>query len=135
VSYSSPYARRKHRRDNHKGRTALPHQSCICTCPDVQTKMVTIVLSNAQENIWSMWLQVLMRSGQFRRVQERPPKRSDIKVADGQTVNLNFKMQKGTLQWSQLTQVPGRDAAADTEVCTGSEGETCSCRIVLAAMA
>jgi len=27
-----------------------------------------------------------------------PAKRSDIKVDDGQTVNLNFKMQKGTLQ-------------------------------------
>src|SRR5712664_4878751 len=87
-----------------KGPDGAPFKAAFVRAQNMQTKMVTIVLSNAQGkylvNVAPGTYEVWANSVEYK---SDPAKRSDIKVDDGQTVNLNFKMQKGTLQWSQLT--------------------------------
>jgi len=82
-----------------------PFKAAFVRAQNVQTKMVTIVLSNAQgkylvNNLAPGTYEVWANAVEYK---SDPAKRSDVKVDDGQTVNLNFKMQKGALQWSQLT--------------------------------
>src|ERR1700676_4537768 len=72
---------------------------------NVQTKMITIVLSNPQgkylvNNLAPGTYEVWANSFEYK---SDPAKRSGIKVDDGQTVNLNFKMQKGTAKRRRLT--------------------------------
>ena len=88
-----------------KGPDGSPFKAAFVRAQNVQTKMVTIVLSNAQgkylvNNLAPGTYEVWANSVEYK---SDPAKRSDIKVDDGQTVSLNFKMQKGTVQWSQLT--------------------------------
>src|SRR6266853_3862532 len=88
-----------------KGADGSPFKAAFVRAQNVQTKMVTIVLSNAQgkylvNNLAPGTYEVWANSVEYK---SDPAKRSDVKVDDGQTVILNFKMQKGAVQWSQLT--------------------------------
>src|ERR1700739_3134650 len=88
-----------------KGPEGLPFKAAFIRAKNVQPKMVTIVLSNAQgkylvNNLAPGTYEVWANSAEYK---SDPAKRNDIKIEDGQTVSLNFKMQKGTVQWSQLT--------------------------------
>jgi virginiamycin B lyase len=88
-----------------QGPNGAPFKAAFVRAQNVQTKMVTIVLSNAQgkylvNNLAPGTYEIWATSVEYK---SDPAKRSDIKVDDGQTVSLNFKMQKSAVQWSQLT--------------------------------
>jgi len=88
-----------------KGQDGLAFKGAFVRALNVQTKMVTIVLSNAQgkylvNNLASGTYEVWANAVEYK---SDPAKRSDIKLSDGQTVSLDFTMQKGPVQWSQLT--------------------------------
>jgi virginiamycin B lyase len=88
-----------------KGPDGVPFKAAFVRAQNVQNKIVTIVLSNAQgkylvNNLAPGTYEVWATSVEYK---SDPARRNDIKVDDGQTVSLNFTMQKGTLQWSQLT--------------------------------
>ena len=88
-----------------KGPDGAPFKTAFVRAQNVQTKMITMVLSNGQgkylvNNLAPGIYEVLATAVEFK---GDPAKRSDIKVDDGQTVSLNFTMQPGKVQWSQLT--------------------------------
>ena len=88
-----------------KGPDGAPFKAAFVLAQNVQTRMVTIVLSDAKgrylvNNLAPGTYEVWANYPEFK---SDPAKRTDIKVQDGQRVSLNFTLQKGSLQWSQLT--------------------------------
>src|ERR1700730_2956245 len=82
-----------------------PFKAAFVRALNVQSKMTTIVLSNTQ---WKYMLTHLASSSYeiwatSMGYKTDPAKRSDIKIDGRQTVTLNFTMQKGIVQWNQLT--------------------------------
>jgi len=88
-----------------KGPDGAPFKAAFIRAENTQTKMVTMVLSNAQgkylvNNLASGTYNVSATAVEFK---SDPAKRSDIKIDDGKTVSMDFIMQPGKVQWSQLT--------------------------------
>jgi len=88
-----------------KGPDGAPFKAAFVRAQNMQTKMVTIVLSNAQgkylvNNLVPGTYDVWATSVEYK---SDPARRSGIEVGDGQLVRLDFALQKGTVQWSQLT--------------------------------
>jgi virginiamycin B lyase len=88
-----------------KGPDGAPFKAAFVRAQNVQTKMTTMVLSNSQgkylvNNLAPGSYEVWATSVGYK---SDPAKRADVKVADGQTVTAGFTMQKGTVQWTQLT--------------------------------
>ncbi len=88
-----------------KGPDGAPFRAAFVRARNVQTKTTTMVLSNNQGKYWADNLapgsyEVSATAIEYK---SDPARQADVKVDDGQTVTLNFTMQKGTIQWSQLT--------------------------------
>jgi len=88
-----------------KGPDGAPFKAAFVRAQNMQTKMVTIVLSNAQgkylvNNLAPGTYDVWATSVEYK---SDPARRSSIKVSDGQVLSLDFTLQKGAVQWSQLT--------------------------------
>src|SRR5216683_6529763 len=80
-----------------KGADGSPFKAAFVRAQNVQTKMVTIVLSNAQgkylvNNLVPGTYDVWATSVEYK---SDPARRSGIKVGDGQLVRLDFTLQKG----------------------------------------
>jgi virginiamycin B lyase len=88
-----------------KGPDGAPFKAAFVRVQDVNTKMTTMVLTNPQgkyfaDNLTPGGYLVWATSTGFK---SDPARVSDVKVEDGQTVTLNFTMQKSLVQWNQLT--------------------------------
>ena len=88
-----------------KSPDGTPFRAAFVRAQNLQTKMTTTVLSDNQgkysaDNLAPGTYEVSAISIGYK---GDPAKRADIKVVDGQTVTVSFTMQKGVVQWNQLT--------------------------------
>src|SRR5450759_2088913 len=87
-----------------KGPDGVPFRAAFVRAENVQNKMTTMVLSDNKGYYWAelapgtytVWATSVGYKSD-------PARRPDVKVEEAQTVLLNFTMQKGMVQWDQLT--------------------------------
>ena len=88
-----------------KGPDGAPFRGAFVRAENAKSKMTMMVLSDNQGKYWAdnlapgtyaVWATALG-------FKSHPLRRTDVKVEEGQTVSVSFAMQKGVVQWNQLT--------------------------------